>query len=193
VPRTHHEIVPVPQSYCCTKCNDAMIDLKRGPRGTLSLASFRALCSCSLIFVCSSVSLVFNPGCCSADRRPTLSVVSAASQSMIGGADIEDLGINAVGCGHAAVDVSPRSVADFPTFLQRDEARRDPSSSINMGSQQTPFETLVRRPATRSLRVVMWAHKGRLCCLCSSIYSGHMTRRQAWRAVSPVPGCSRSD
>ena len=46
------------------------------------------------------------------------------SQSMIGGADIEDLGINAVACGHAAVDVSPRSVADFPTFLQHDEVRR---------------------------------------------------------------------
>jgi hypothetical protein len=50
-------------------------------------------------------------------------VCFALRQSMVGGADIEDLGINAVSCGHVAVDVSPRSVADFPTFLRHDEVR----------------------------------------------------------------------
>ena len=56
-------------------------------------------------------------------RHAFVTVLIAISQSMVGGADIEDLGINAVTCGHAAVDVSPRSVADFPTFLRRDEVR----------------------------------------------------------------------
>ena len=58
----------------------------------------------------------------------TLTSKCVLAQSMVGGVDIEDLGINAVTCGHAPVDVSPRGVTDFPAFLQRDEVRSLTSS-----------------------------------------------------------------